>query len=610
MATIKTSGLFNSDFNGGWNYDSGRDLNDFIFGNCGFGAISVAKQAFSVIDDVLGSVGNLEKILASLEISENGLSAVGFDNYYQLSVVGRNLGAFQEGGRGAATLTQLTANLYGASLTLTGSLTVNAQGLATGTIRSAVFDNGEDGKVELTGSIGIRNDAVTSASFTKAVLSDNDESATVTGRFSIGEDGPTGAISTFSFSVDGVSQLNVTGLRGLLIEDVLDDGRFNFEQILSGNDTISVVYGDLVKETVSIKRGGLWFLGEGSMDAVIEGYAGNDRLIGGDRDDLLIGGIGADRMSGGKGDDIYEVDNVHDSVIESRGQDSGFDTVLVQASETFTKYQMTANVEVAMVDVNLHEHIGLPIDIPFGTLGLEFPSSINVTITGNSGNNIIVGGFGSDTLNGGAGDDLLIGDSPEIYFPFLAFGGNDTLVGGAGNDVLIGLGGINTLTGGLGADLFVSQAGRVGVPGVGTDTITDFKVGVDKLVINTETLRFSNDFDESYDNLSIVGQVPLSTMALPFGETLFGQQLSALDFKVVQNFDADAAFTNSAIYFDSADGEVYFVEAYTYDADPTEGVDLVEDANVYLVATLNGVTNLRVSDIVLIENSLVGGFES
>jgi Ca2+-binding RTX toxin-like protein len=90
----------------------------------------------------------------------------------------------------------------------------------------------------------------------------------------------------------------------------------------------------------------------------------------------------------------------------------------------------------------------------------------NLTLTGggkaagfgNDLNNVIVGTSGANHIEGAGGADILKG-----------MGGNDTLVGGAGND---------TLTGGSGADRFVLQGGG------GSDTVTDFQDGYDKLDIS------------------------------------------------------------------------------------------------------------------------------
>lgn len=79
----------------------------------------------------------------------------------------------------------------------------------------------------------------------------------------------------------------------------------------------------------------------------------------------------------------------------------------------------------------------------------------NDVLKGRMGNDTILGGLGNDTLDGGAGNDWLVGG-----------GGTDRLVGGTGND---------TCLGGDGEDIFVFAKGD------GTDTISDFQDGTDKI---------------------------------------------------------------------------------------------------------------------------------
>ncbi|MFN3361532.1 MAG: 5'-nucleotidase C-terminal domain-containing protein [Pseudanabaenaceae cyanobacterium] len=94
-------------------------------------------------------------------------------------------------------------------------------------------------------------------------------------------------------------------------------------------------------------------------------------------------------------------------------------------------------------------------------------------IRGLDGNDSITGGAGNDRINGNAGNDTLLGGEGADFL----FGGkgNDVLNGGTGADVLSGDVGNDTLTGGPGPDVFLIASGR------GTDVITDFEDGIDRL---------------------------------------------------------------------------------------------------------------------------------
>jgi Ca2+-binding RTX toxin-like protein len=93
------------------------------------------------------------------------------------------------------------------------------------------------------------------------------------------------------------------------------------------------------------------------------------------------------------------------------------------------------------------------------------------------GNDTINGGLGDDRIGGKAGNDALFGDEGDDEI----FGddGDDLLRGGLGNDTLTG----DDFSGGQGADTFVLAIGE------GTDTITDFEVGIDVISL-TEGLSF------------------------------------------------------------------------------------------------------------------------
>ena len=108
------------------------------------------------------------------------------------------------------------------------------------------------------------------------------------------------------------------------------------------------------------------------------------------------------------------------------------------------------------------------------------PSEPNIIIGTGGANNLIgtdgadeIRGLdGQDTINGGAGDDTLFGNNKR-----------DLLVGGAGNDRLFGGSGRDTLDGGLGNDTLTGNGNDLFIirEGDGSDVITDFKLGSDKL---------------------------------------------------------------------------------------------------------------------------------
>lgn len=121
-------------------------------------------------------------------------------------------------------------------------------------------------------------------------------------------------------------------------------------------------------------------------------------------------------------------------------------------------------------------------DIIFGRSGDDSLNGGNNadTLNGGSGNDTLNGGNANDLLDGGSDNDVLNGDN-----------GNDTLLGGSGADQLFGQNGDDLLNGGLGNDTL--QGGRgsdrfVLAVGEGTDTITDFTNGQDRIVLSGELL--------------------------------------------------------------------------------------------------------------------------
>ena len=127
-------------------------------------------------------------------------------------------------------------------------------------------------------------------------------------------------------------------------------------------------------------------------------------------------------------------------------------------------------------------------------------------IVGGSGADRIEGFDGKDTLNGAAGDDILLGgdgkdrllggnDNDTLFGgdgkdSLLGGDGDDSLLGEDGKDTLSGGNGHDTLTGGDGSNVFAIDLGQ------GSDVITDFELGSDRLALGS---------DLEYDSLTFSG---------------------------------------------------------------------------------------------------------
>jgi Ca2+-binding RTX toxin-like protein len=219
------------------------------------------------------------------------------------------------------------------------------------------------------------------------------------------------------------------GFGGFAAGDIYDLSGGWFE-VIFGSNFNDIVIGTDNAETISGLNGNDQLFGNG----------GNDTLIGGDGDDLLVGGTGLDTYFGGNGNDNM----VNTASANAFDGGAGSDMVDYSLSTTAVK-------------VDLSTGLGSWGDAE----GDRYVSVENVL--GGSGNDTIIGGSGGNSLSGKSGDDILIGND-----------GNDTIIGGVGSD---------TLTGGAGFDTFQFFASAESNAS-GRDTITDFTIGSDKIVLN------------------------------------------------------------------------------------------------------------------------------
>ena len=263
------------------------------------------------------------------------------------------------------------------------------------------------------------------------------------------------------------------------------EGGWNDDR-LWGDDGNDVLHGDLAE-------GGGWgadrlwggarddtLYGLGDSD-VIRGDADNDRIYGGASADTLYGGTGDDEIEGGTGSNVLFGDAGNDTI---HGGDQGHmrlsggagDDLLMgeSAGATFGGWDTitggTGNDTVYGGAGSDSLLAGSGADSAYGGIGWD-------TIDGGRGhdrlwgeadNDSLTGGAGDDTLDGGAGQDVLFGGT-----------GDDSLLAGDGTDTLWGGAGRDTLSGGLGTDYFRFDADAIGW----TDTVTDFEVDVDRIML-------------------------------------------------------------------------------------------------------------------------------
>lgn len=532
--------------------------------------------------------------------------------------IGKNFLSYADH-KGNATFSRVDVSWSDKSVSLIGNLTLNQQGVISGAITSLIYSDCSGNTAEFDGRIGVAGSTVQGIRFTSAHVTVDDGNQSrldLTGVFTAPKDGdalgtPDGVVSAMTYTDENGVQLRATGLNGLHLGDILDEHSVDFGSLLSGNDTITAMY-----TSSNDGRG-----------ASLAGHDGNDTLIGGDNNDYLNGGSGNDTMTGGKGDDTYTVDSAKDKIVEAAAASGGDDSAWLQQSGSFSTFKMATGLENAYVSFDG-----------------DYSGSPGMTVIGNALNNIITGGYGDDVLNGGAGNDLLEdGQSGSD---------NDTLNGGIGDDVLIAGGGLNTLTGGKGADMFVHFADGPALAidgsslygdGQGIDTITDFQRGADKLVLNINSAGYDYNYTDSDSALHLVlvdgaqslagvGRVslphPVTSGELVYAKDVFstyqegdgwvpedGQQLASQDFHRVSGFDAYdlSQYTHSGIYYDTSDGDVWYVAVRGYDDQTRDGDNaIVSDTtgtlkSATMMATIVGQPQFSASDIVLVDQvHLVG----
>ena len=274
--------------------------------------------------------------------------------------------------------------------------------------------------------------------------------------------------AVYSFATEGVT---ASLAEGMGTGGEADGDHFTDIENLSGSN-----HGDQLTGDAGANR----FLGRG----------GNDTLTGGDGNDLISGGEGADVLDGGAGDDdwaSYELatEGVTASLATNTGTGGEAD------GDSFS------NIENLLGSDHGDQLTGDAEANQLEALGG------NDTLAGGAGDDLLTGGAGADVLDGGTGDDWASyelatggvkvslanrtgtgtgaeaeGDSLTRIENLSGGDHDDWLIGDVWANRFLGRGGNDTLTGGAGDDIFIFT------PNPGSDRITDFGHGADKLVFH------------------------------------------------------------------------------------------------------------------------------
>jgi Ca2+-binding RTX toxin-like protein len=207
-----------------------------------------------------------------------------------------------------------------------------------------------------------------------------------------------------------------------------------------------------------------------------QGSGGNDFIYGSDARDGLFGNEGNDLIVGGGGDDIIFGDG-GSFYIPNYGRSTDYwnwsYTIQYDPSNKTYSYQFS-NINFVTSDCEGGD------DIIYAGSGNDFvcAGGGDDEVYGGAGNDTIFGDAGNDFILGGTGDDVLIGDSGELPLELHGAdyidggGGNDYIEGGGGNDVLFGGADNDTIYGNEGDDYIDGGTGENKLyGGAGNDVI-------------------------------------------------------------------------------------------------------------------------------------------
>lgn len=481
VAIWDAGGTDTIDFSG-WNTPSVIDLNEGAFSSGG------GTEQFLTLAQVnanRAALGFAPRSQATFNFYEGLKAQFGLTNGLFKDNVSIAYGAVIENATGGGGNDLLIANNVANVLTGNGGVDFASYQAATAGVTASLATGGTAGYAAGDTYVGV--EGLIGSDFNDALSGgDGDDLFAVSGGVDTINGGNGSDTLTFQFAETGVSvSLGGTGLGGTSLTSVENLTGSAFNDTLGGDAGANVITGGAGVDTlyyagapggvtINLATGGTggWAAGDSYVGIEnVKGNGGSDSITGDANANVIMGGLGADTLNGGDGIDTLSYADSAAAVTVALA--TGFVSGGTAARDIISNFE---NVTGSSFNDNLTGNNSANVldgsdgnDTLNGSAGTDtvIGGSGNDSLRGGTENDLIEGGIGNDTLNGENNNDTLIGGD-----------GTDSLVGGAGDDVLDGGDGSDFLTGSAGLDVFVIGST------VGTDTISDFRSGMDEIDVS------------------------------------------------------------------------------------------------------------------------------